>query len=56
MEDGDVYAIHAVKHLFSPPLRLTHPVAAPQLGAIVIIAQDLSREDVEAALEVLVPA
>ena len=56
MDDGEVYAIHAVRHLFSPPQRLTQPIAAPQLGAIVIIAQDLSREEAEAAIEILSPS
>ncbi|MBV6304045.1 GTP-binding protein [Candidimonas humi] len=48
MEDGHVYAIHAVHHLFSPPKALPDDSVPPALrGALVVIARDLSAEDLE---------
>lgn len=43
--DGLVYAIHGVHHLFSPPQPLYGPIPPTTQGAIVIIAQDTSQEE-----------
>lgn len=51
LEDGQSYAIHGVHHVFSPPDQLTGTVPAEQKGIVIIIAQDLSREELVAAFE-----
>ncbi|MEB2401234.1 MAG: GTP-binding protein [Alcaligenaceae bacterium] len=53
MEDGDFYAIHAVHHLFSPPLKLRRAVEGPQQGALVLITENLSREELEETVALL---
>ncbi|WP_202444592.1 CobW family GTP-binding protein [Schauerella aestuarii] len=53
MSDGQTYAIHGVRHLFSPPDPIDTAAAGDQLGTIVIIAQAMSEEDVAQAQAVL---
>jgi G3E family GTPase len=43
--DGLLYAIHGVHHLFSPPQPLFGPIPPKTQGAIVIIAQDTSQDE-----------
>ena len=51
--DGERYAIHGVRHLFSPPHALGPADPAAPERAIVVIAQDMSAEEVAASLEPL---
>ncbi|SAI68013.1 Uncharacterized GTP-binding protein YjiA [Bordetella ansorpii] len=51
--DGERYAIHGVRHLFSPPHALGPADPAAPERAIVVIAQDMSADEVGASLEAL---
>jgi G3E family GTPase len=51
--DGQNYAIHGARHLFSPPQALDTAVPGAQLGAIVAITRNASRSDVAQAMSVL---
>ena len=53
MEDGNYYAIHGVHHLFSAPLQLHRAIDEPQQGALVLITEKLSREELEATIALL---
>lgn len=53
MSDGQTYAIHGVRHLFSPPDPIDTAAAGNQLGTIVIIAQSMSEDDIAQAQAVL---
>lgn len=53
MEDGDYYAVHGVHHLFSAPRQLRRAVEEQQQGALVLITEKLSREELEAAIALL---
>lgn len=44
-DDGHVYAIHGVHHLFSPPQMLGGTIPRPALGTVVVIAQDISASE-----------
>lgn len=55
MEDGDDYAIHGVHHLFSAPLRLQRTVDTPQQGALILITEKLSRQELEETVALLQP-
>jgi G3E family GTPase len=43
--------IHAVQHLFHPPMRIKSWPQGERQSRIVFITKDLSRSDVEAAYE-----
>jgi G3E family GTPase len=54
MEDGRLYAIHAVHHLFSPPAALDADAVPPALhGTLVVIARDLSADELEEVFALL---
>lgn len=53
MEDGECYAIHAVHHLFSAPLKLQRAIEGPQQGALVLITEKLSRQELEETVALL---
>ncbi|HEY0295617.1 MAG TPA: GTP-binding protein [Bordetella sp.] len=52
-EDGEVCAIHGVRHLFGTPRPLSGPVPAPQCGAVVLITSDVDEEDIETVARAL---
>lgn len=60
-DDGHLYAIHAVHHVFSPPQLLTAGLPMPMLrpqetGALVLITQNLSQAELASAMAELVDA
>lgn len=56
MEDGKLYAIHAVHHLFSPPAALGADAVPRALhGTLVVIARDLSIDELEEVFALLSP-
>lgn len=52
-EDGDVCAIHGVRHLFGTPRPLSGPVPEPQRGAVVLITANVDEEDIETVARAL---
>lgn len=54
-EDGEIYAIHGVRHLFSPPEPVLTHVPDKQLNSIVMIVQSMSSDEVTASMAVLSP-
>lgn len=53
--DGERYAIHGVRHLFSPPHALGPAQRDAPATAIVVIAQDMSAEEIGDSMAVLDP-
>lgn len=51
--DGSLRAVHGVRHVFATPEPVSLPEGAAQSGALVLIVQDLSAEEVEQALRPL---
>lgn len=48
--DGSLRAVHGVHHLFNTPEPLAGQDAAPQAGALVVIARDLSADELAQAM------
>ncbi|ANY17400.1 CobW family GTP-binding protein [Bordetella pseudohinzii] len=48
--DGSLRAVHGVHHLFNTPEPLAGQAAAPQAGALVVIARELSAEELAQAM------
>ena len=51
--DGTLRAVHGVRHVFATPEPVTVPEGAGQTGAMVLIVQDLSSEEVDEAMRPL---
>ncbi|ADP19302.1 CobW/HypB/UreG, nucleotide-binding domain protein 4 [Achromobacter xylosoxidans A8] len=51
--DGTLRAVHGVRHVFATPEPVTVPEGVWQKGAMVLIVQDLSSEDVDEAMRPL---
>lgn len=51
--DGSLRAVHGVRHVFATPEPVSLPEGTAQAGAMVLIVQDLSAEEVEQALRPL---
>lgn len=52
-EDGHRYAIHGVHHLFSPPQMLGGGIPDDASGTLVVIAQDISKNEILRILPLL---
>jgi G3E family GTPase len=52
-DDGHIYAIHGVHHLFSPPQSLAGNIPDRALGTLVVIAQDTSENELLRILPLL---
>ena len=53
MEDGEYYAVHGVRHLFSAPLRLQRTIDPAQQGALILITEKLSWQELEDTVALL---
>ncbi|OAD14675.1 CobW family GTP-binding protein [Achromobacter insolitus] len=51
--DGTLRAVHGVRHVFATPEPVAVPQGAAQAGAMVLIVQDLSAEEVDEAIRPL---
>ncbi|MNQ90500.1 putative GTP-binding protein YjiA [compost metagenome] len=51
--DGSLRAVHGVRHVFATPEPVSLPEGTAQAGAMVLIVQDMSAEEVEQALQPL---
>ena len=52
-EDGTVRTVHGVHHLFSHPEVVTLPSNTKELGSLIVIARDLSAEELKGAMSIL---
>jgi len=53
--DGERYAIHGVRHLYSPPQPLGRAQGSSAANAVVLIARDMTAQEAETTLAVLDP-